>query len=72
MTERERPTALGEDVRKTTRRGRVHWSADYHPGSFRKMFMEQLIAKTGITRYHLLGRPRLGPTFDMDRSYFLW
>jgi hypothetical protein len=36
------------------------------------MFMEQLIAKTGITRYHLLGRPRLGPTFDMDRSYFLW
>jgi glucosamine-6-phosphate deaminase len=25
-----------------------------HPGSFRKMMMEQLIAKTGITRYHLL------------------
>lgn len=25
-----------------------------HPGSFRKMFKEQLIAKTGITRYHLL------------------
>ena len=25
-----------------------------HPGSFRKMLMEQLINKTGITRYHLL------------------
>jgi glucosamine-6-phosphate deaminase len=25
-----------------------------HPGSFRKMMMEQLIAKTGITHYHLL------------------
>lgn len=25
-----------------------------HPGSFRKMFMEQLVAKTGIKRYHLL------------------
>jgi glucosamine-6-phosphate deaminase len=25
-----------------------------HPGSFRKMLKEQLIAKTGITRYHLL------------------
>lgn len=25
-----------------------------HPGSFRKMLMEQLIVKTGITRYHLL------------------
>ena len=25
-----------------------------HPGSFRKMLMEQLVAKTGITRYHLL------------------
>src|SRR6202030_2871155 len=25
-----------------------------HPGSFRKMFLEQLVRKTGITRYHLL------------------
>jgi glucosamine-6-phosphate deaminase len=25
-----------------------------HPGSFRKMLMEQLISKTGIRRYHLL------------------
>jgi glucosamine-6-phosphate deaminase len=25
-----------------------------HPGSFRKMLMEQLVEKTGITRYHLL------------------
>lgn len=25
-----------------------------HPGSFRKMFMEQLVTKTGIERYHLL------------------
>jgi glucosamine-6-phosphate deaminase len=25
-----------------------------HPGSFRKMLLEQLIRKTGITRYHLL------------------
>jgi glucosamine-6-phosphate deaminase len=25
-----------------------------HPGSFRKMLMEQLVAKTGITHYHLL------------------
>src|SRR6201984_2546676 len=25
-----------------------------HPGSFRKMLMEQLVNKTGIRRYHLL------------------
>jgi glucosamine-6-phosphate deaminase len=25
-----------------------------HPGSFRKMLMEQLVSKTGITHYHLL------------------
>jgi glucosamine-6-phosphate deaminase len=25
-----------------------------HPGSFRKMFLEQLIGKTGIVKYHLL------------------
>jgi glucosamine-6-phosphate deaminase len=32
-----------------------------HPGSFRKMFMEQLIAKTGITRYHLLAGDAADP-----------
>src|SRR5882762_6013914 len=25
-----------------------------HPGSFRKLLLEQLIQKTGVTRYHLL------------------
>src|ERR1700757_1693759 len=25
-----------------------------HPGSFRKMLMEQLVAKTGIAKYHLI------------------
>jgi glucosamine-6-phosphate deaminase len=25
-----------------------------HPGSFRKMLLEQLVQKTGVTRYHLL------------------
>jgi glucosamine-6-phosphate deaminase len=25
-----------------------------HPGSFRKMLMEQLVERTGVTRYHLL------------------
>src|SRR5262245_47920558 len=25
-----------------------------HPGSFRKMLLEQLVKKTGVTRYHLL------------------
>src|SRR5580693_7302461 len=25
-----------------------------HPGSFRKMLLEQLVQRTGITRYHLL------------------
>jgi glucosamine-6-phosphate deaminase len=31
-----------------------------HPGSFRKMLMEQLVKKTGITHYHLLD----GDAFD--------
>jgi glucosamine-6-phosphate deaminase len=34
-----------------------------HPGSFRKMLLEQLIEKTGIPRYHLLGGD--GPTSDV-------
>jgi glucosamine-6-phosphate deaminase len=33
-----------------------------HPGSFRKMLMEQLIAKTGITRYHLLDGDAVDPS----------
>jgi glucosamine-6-phosphate deaminase len=31
-----------------------------HPGSFRKMLLEQLIHKTGITHYHLLGGENSG------------
>lgn len=50
-----------------TREPRIDWSRvevfhldEYvglpisHPGSFRKMLLEQLVRKTGITRYHLL------------------
>jgi len=33
-----------------------------HPGSFRKMLMEQLIGKTGITRYHLLAGDAADPS----------
>ncbi len=32
-----------------------------HPGSFRKMLMEQLVSKTGITRYHLLNGDAADP-----------
>jgi glucosamine-6-phosphate deaminase len=32
-----------------------------HPGSFRKMLMEQLVAKTGIRRYHLLAGDAADP-----------
>lgn len=32
-----------------------------HPGSFRKMLLEQLIQKTGISRYHLLDGDALDP-----------
>ena len=32
-----------------------------HPGSFRKMLMEQLVSKTGITRYHLLAGDAANP-----------
>ncbi|MGA7755354.1 MAG: 6-phosphogluconolactonase [Candidatus Sulfotelmatobacter sp.] len=32
-----------------------------HPGSFRKMLMELLVAKTGITRYHLLAGDAADP-----------
>lgn len=33
-----------------------------HPGSFRKMLMEQLVGKTGITRYHLLDGDTADPS----------
>ena len=33
-----------------------------HPGSFRKMLMEQLVAKTGITKYHLLDGDAADPS----------
>lgn len=33
-----------------------------HPGSFRKMLMEQLVRKTGITRYHLLDGDATDPS----------
>lgn len=33
-----------------------------HPGSFRKMFMEQLIQKTGIANYHLLDGDAADPS----------
>ena len=32
-----------------------------HPGSFRKMMMEQLVSKTGIKRYHLLEGDAVDP-----------
>src|SRR6201982_2712478 len=32
-----------------------------HPGSFRKMLMEQLVSKTGIRRYHLLAGDAADP-----------
>ncbi len=33
-----------------------------HPGSFRKMLMEQLVSKTGISRYHLLAGDAADPS----------
>jgi glucosamine-6-phosphate deaminase len=33
-----------------------------HPGSFRKMLMEQLISKSGITQYHLLDGDAADPS----------
>src|SRR5713101_6016883 len=33
-----------------------------HPGSFRKMLLEQLVGKTGITKYHLLDGDADDPT----------
>lgn len=33
-----------------------------HPGSFRRMLMEQLISKSGITKYHLLDGDAADPS----------
>src|SRR4051812_2494441 len=36
-----------------------------HPGSFRKMLMEQLVAKTGIRSYHLLAGGAVDPAAEV-------
>ena len=36
-----------------------------HPGSFRKMLMEQLVSKTGIKRYHLLEGDAADPAKEL-------
>jgi glucosamine-6-phosphate deaminase len=38
-----------------------------HPGSFRKMLLEQLIRKTGITKYHLLDGDTANPSDVLRR-----
>ena len=38
-----------------------------HPGSFRKMLLEQLIRKTGVTKYHLLDGDAPDPTAVVRR-----
>lgn len=38
-----------------------------HPGSFRKMLMEQLVGKTGITKYHLLEADAADPSRVAER-----
>src|SRR5271166_5570225 len=38
-----------------------------HPGSFRKMLLEQLIQKTGITKYHLLDGDAADPLEVVSR-----
>ena len=39
-----------------------------HPGSFRKMLLEQLVQKTGITRYHLLDGDAADPVEVVRRE----
>ena len=39
-----------------------------HPGSFRKMLMEQLVNKTGITRYHLLPGDAADPGASVQKT----
>ena len=36
-----------------------------HPGSFRKMLLEQLVRKTGITKYHLLAGDAVSPEAEV-------
>ena len=39
-----------------------------HPGSFRKMLIEQLVSKTGITRYHLLDGDAADPAAVVNEA----
>jgi glucosamine-6-phosphate deaminase len=39
-----------------------------HPGSFRKMLLEQLVGKTGITHYHLLDGDVADPSEVVQRA----
>src|SRR3984893_17419420 len=39
-----------------------------HPGSFRKMLLEQLVQKTGITNYHLLDGDAVDPSEVVRRE----
>jgi glucosamine-6-phosphate deaminase len=39
-----------------------------HPGSFRKMLLEQLVRKTGITNYHLLDGDATDPVEVVERA----
>ena len=39
-----------------------------HPGSFRKMLMEQLVSKTGIPKYHLLEGDAADPTAAVRKA----
>jgi glucosamine-6-phosphate deaminase len=39
-----------------------------HPGSFRKMLMEQLVSKTGITHYHLLNGDAADPAAEVREA----
>src|ERR1700735_5115349 len=39
-----------------------------HPGSFRKMLLEQLVQKTGITHYHLLDGDAADPVEVVRRE----
>jgi glucosamine-6-phosphate deaminase len=39
-----------------------------HPGSFRKMLMEQLVNKTGVTKYHLLDGDASNPVEVVRRE----
>src|SRR6266852_5010613 len=40
-----------------------------HPGSFRKMLLEQLVRKTGIVKYHLLDGDADDPVQEIGRAH---